>query len=68
MGFVVDKVHRFFSEYFGFPPLACVTLSVYVLSKMVVSRPVILMGVVRVASFPDLRTSRGSGSRRLKRA
>jgi len=45
---VVDKVDRFFSEYFGFPPLACVTLPVYVLSKMVASRPVIQLGVVRL--------------------
>ena len=65
---MVDKVDRYFSEYFGFPPLACVTLPVYVLSKMVASRPVIQMSVVSVASVPDLRTSRGSGSRRLKRA
>jgi hypothetical protein len=67
-GFVVDKVDRYFSEYFGLPQLACVTLSVYVLSKMVASRTGIQIGVVSVASVPDLGTSRGSGSRPLKRA
>jgi len=53
MGFVVDKVNGFFSDYFGFPPLACVTLSVYIPSKMVARRPVILIVVVRVASVPE---------------
>ena len=60
-GFVVDKVDRIFSEYFGFPP-------VYVLSKMVAGRSVIQMGVLRLDDLwlsvsPVFRTCAQAGDR-----